>query len=230
MLDALATAARAFGVELNDTQRAQFDRYRTELLAWNERVNLTAIVDPGEVETLHFADSLACLLEPIESQARLLDVGAGAGFPGLPLKIARPDLRLTLLEATGKKARFLEHVAGVLGLDDVEVVNDRAETAPGREAFDLVVARAVGALPVLLELTLPFSRVGGRVLAMKKGPALPAELGSARHALNVLGGELAAPRTYALAGESRQIIVIAKVAATPSEYPRRSGMPAKHPL
>ncbi len=146
------------------------------------------------------------------------------------MKIARPDLRLTLLETTGKKARFLEHVVSVLGLSDVEVVNERAEMFGRREMFDVVVARALGALPVLLELTLPFARLGGRVLALKKGEALEKEIASATRALQILGGELASRRSYDLDGERRQIVVIHKVAPTPPTYPRRPGVPAQHPL
>jgi len=170
------------------------------------------------------------LLEPIAEKARLLDVGAGAGFPALPLKIARPDLRVTLLEATAKKARFLEHLAGMLGLSGVTVVNDRAETFGGREAFEVIVARALAAMPVLLELTLPFCSLGGKVLALKKGAGLPAELASAKHALNILGGEMSDPRVYQLGGEQRQVLVITKVRTTPAAYPRRPGVPSKRPL
>ena len=211
---------------------AAFDRYRDELLDWNQRINLTAVREPSAVDELHFADSLACLLEPLPAGALVLDVGAGAGLPGLPLKIARPDLRLTLLEATGKKARFLEHVVSVLGLEGVTVVNERAETyaAAAREAFDVIVARALAALPTLLELTLPFCRLGGAVLAMKKGAALGEEVASAGRALQVLGGELAPEHTYDLAGEQRAIVVVRKVRPTPPQYPRRPGVPAKNPL
>jgi len=179
---------------------------------------------------LHFLDSLACLLEPIDRGARLLDVGAGGGFPGLPLKIARPDLRLTLLEATGKKARFLEYVVQALGVSDVDILHDRAETAPGAGSFDIVVARALGPMAVLLELTLPFCSIGGKVLAAKKGAGISSELQLAGYALQLLGGELAQPRSYELAGEERQIVVVRKVSATPGGYPRRPGMPAKKPL
>ncbi|MFI5269836.1 MAG: 16S rRNA (guanine(527)-N(7))-methyltransferase RsmG, partial [Chloroflexota bacterium] len=206
--------ARAFGVELDDEQLRQFDRYRDELLDWNQRVNLTAITDPVAVERLHFVDSLACLLEPFPSGARVLDVGAGAGLPGLALKIARSDLDLTLLEATGKKARFLEHVVGTLGLDRAHVVAERAESFTDRESFDIVLARALAALPALLELTLPFCRVGGKVLALKKGAGLAAELDSAAQALQVLGGELAEPRTYDLEGEQSHVVVVVKVRPT----------------
>lgn len=193
-------------------------------------MNLTAITEPEAADRLHFADSLACLLEPIASGAAVLDVGAGAGFPGLPLKIARPDLRLTLLEATGKKARFLEHLAAALSLDGVAIAAERAETFANRDAYDVVVARALASMPALLELTLPFCRQGGVVLALKKGAHLPAELASAGRALTILGGELAAPHSYGLGGESRQVVVVRKVGPTPADYPRRPGLPAKKPL
>lgn len=193
-------------------------------------MNLTAITAPEDVDRLHFLDSLACLLEPIPEGALVLDIGAGAGLPGLALKIARPDLAATLLEATAKKARFLEHIVAVLGLHGVTVVNDRAETAAGRASFDLVVARALAAMPVLLELTLPFCRVGGKVLALKKGAGLAAELASAGRALRTLGGELAGSREYQLDTEQRQVVVVGKIRPTPPGYPRRPGLPAKKPL
>jgi 16S rRNA (guanine527-N7)-methyltransferase len=208
----------------------QFERYRAELLDWNSRVNLTAITQPAAIDRLHFADSLACLLEPIDAGAAVLDVGAGAGFPGLPMKIARPDLRLTLLEATGKKARFLEHLVAALSLDGVTVAAERAETFAEREAFDVVVARALAAMPALLELTLPFCRVGGVVLALKKGARLSAELAAAGRALAILGGQLVEPRAYELEGEPRRLVVVRKVSPTPAGYPRRPGVPAKKPL
>jgi 16S rRNA (guanine527-N7)-methyltransferase len=226
----LRAGAAQFGLSLSDAQLAHFARFRDELLDWNRRLNLTAITHPDDIDRLHFVDSLACLLEPIAEGASVLDVGAGAGFPGVPLKIARPDLQVTLLEATGKKARFLEHAVSVLGLAGVEVIHDRAETAGGRQEYDVVVARALAAMPALLELTLPFCRIGGRVLALKKGTGLPAELASARRALEVLGGELAPPREYELDGEPRQVVVVRKVRPTPAGYPRRPGMPAKKPL
>jgi len=217
-------------VSLDETQLQQFDRYRDELLDWNQRVNLTAITDPTAVDRLHFLDSLACLLSVFPDRADVLDVGAGPGLPGLALKIARPDLSLTLLEATGKKARFLEHVVATLNLDRVRVVAERAESFAGWELFDVVLARALAAMPVLVELTLPFCRVGGNVLALKKGAGLAAELASAAHAFHVLGGELANPCSYDLDGEPRQVVVIRKVRPTPPGYPRRPGMPAKKPL
>lgn len=217
-------------MDLDAAQLQKFDRYRDELVDWNRRVNLTAITDPDAVDRLHFADSLACLLFPISSGAAILDVGAGAGFPGIPLKIARPDLKLTLLEATGKKARFLEHVVTVLSLRDVQVVSERAESFDRREGFDVVVTRALAAMPALVELTLPFCRVGGSVLALKKGASLASELASAGRAVQALGGELLDQHSYELAGERRYVVVVHKSRPTPPEYPRRPGLPAKRPI
>ena len=217
-------------MRLSAAQLAQFARYRDELLDCNQRLNLTAIRDPTAVEELLFLDSLACLLVPVPQGAAVLDVGSGAGLPGLPLKIARPDLQLTLLEATGKKARFLEHVVASLGLADVTVAAERAETASGRGAFDVVAAKAVADMAVLLELTLPFVTDGGLVLAHKKGMRLAEELRRADRALLILGGQLEPPRHYELGGEERQIVVVRKVRPTPPEYPRRPGVPARQPL
>ena len=159
----LKEGARQLGVELNEEQLAGFERYRSELLAWNQRFNLTAIENPEDVTTKHFLDSLSCLSALLTVDDRpvnewfslpltMVDVGSGAGFPGLPLKIAWPELRLTLLEATGKKCRFLEHMAETLDLSKVAVVNARAEDygqGSGREVYDLAVARAVSKLPAL---------------------------------------------------------------------------------
>jgi 16S rRNA (guanine527-N7)-methyltransferase len=217
-------------VELDADQLAQFDLYRAELLDWNQRLNLTAITEPAAVDVLHFADALACLLFPFPQGSSVLDVGAGAGLPGLPLAIVRPDLSVTLLEATGKKARFLTHVSAALGLSNVTVVAERAEAYTPRESFDVVVARALAALPALLELTLPFARVGGAVLAMKKGSALASEVNASTRALAVLGGDLAEPLCYSLGGEPRQVVVARKLLPTPPAYPRRPGLPAKKPL
>ncbi len=210
-LTRLVAAAQDMGLELSEDQLEQFEGYRRELLEWNQRFNLTAIRDPDQIESKHFLDSLACLRLDIPELSRVLDVGAGAGLPGLPMKIARPDIKLTLLEATQKKARFLEHVASTLGLTAVEVVALRAEEFTARESFDLVVARAVAALPSLLELTLPFCRIGGRVVAMKKGEGLEAEVAAAAHALKVLGGRLVDPIQYEVDGEARQLLVVEKI-------------------
>lgn len=229
-------AHRQLGLRLSRSQLSALALYERELLDWNTRFNLTAIRDPQEVHIKHFLDSLTCLLAmretPIE---QLIDVGTGAGFPGIPLKITLPNLQLTLVESVGKKADFCRHVVKILDLPGVEVVQERAETLGQnpdyRERYDWAVARAVAILPVLAEYLLPLVRVGGSMLAMK-GESGPAEAHAAEHALKVLGGHLRQLMPVTLPGvvEERYLVVIDKVAATPDGYPRKVGIPAKRPL
>jgi 16S rRNA (guanine527-N7)-methyltransferase len=242
-MDRLVAGAAALGLPLSDAQRARFARYQALLLDWNTRLNLTAIVEPAAVERLHFLDSLTCALPLLARWGtaaaipplRVIDVGSGAGFPGLPLKLALPQLRLTLLEATGKKAAFLAHVVAELELDGVTVVAERAEVAAHqavhREAYDVALARALATLPVLLELTLPFLRVGGLLVAPRKGD-LAGELARAALALRELGGAARPPQPIALPelADGRALVLVDKVAPTPAAYPRRPGLPAKRPL
>jgi 16S rRNA (guanine527-N7)-methyltransferase len=234
----LRQAARdLLGLELTPEQQEAFERYAHELLTWNEsRVNLTAITEPLAVEIRHFLDSLSVLrVVPLPLRAKVIDVGAGAGFPGLPLRIVCPSVQLTLLEATGKKAVFLEHVVETLTLTNVKVVNARAEEAgqnPAyREQFDLVLARAVAHMPILVEYLLPLCRVGGHCVAMK-GESAAAEIALAENALRLLGGRLAqlTPIELPHVAETHYLVVIEKVAATPHHYPRRPGVPTKKPL
>ncbi len=224
------------GIHLTPQQQEALAIYKRELLAWNKRVNLTAIRDPKTVETKHFLDSLSCLrVTGCPPGLRLIDVGTGAGFPGLVLKIACPSWRVTLVEAVGKKAAFCQHMVNLLGLKEVEVLHARAEElghAPAhREAYDWAVARAVARLPILAEYLLPLVRVGGRMLA-QKGETGPAEAQEAEYAIRVLGGELERVVPVAVPGvaEDRYLIVVHKVAPTPAQYPRRPGIPAKRPL
>ncbi len=192
----LPQAARELlGLELTAEQQQAFERYAQELLAWNEsRVNLTAITDPLAIEMRHFLDSLSILRTgALLPHAKVIDVGAGAGFPGLPLRIVCTGIQLTLLEATGKKTTFLEHMLQYLNLGNVKIVNARAEDAgqdlTHREQYDLVLARAVAHMPILVEYLLPLCRVGGRCIALK-GESAAAEVGVAEHALKLLGGRL----------------------------------------
>ena len=236
-MNELAQYARHLaGLRLTPAQIAAFDRYEKELLVWSERVNLTAIREPEQIRIKHFLDSLTCLCVMREApMERVIDVGSGAGFPGIPLKIIHPSMRLTLVESVGKKAAFCRHIASTLGLEGVEVVQERAEALGQmeayREQFDWALARAVAVMPVLAEFLLPLVRVGGGVLAMK-GETAHAEANTAEHAFRVLGGHLRkiVPVTLPGVAEERFLVVVDKVATTPRGYPRRVGLPSKRPL
>ena len=226
------------GVHLTNAQLEQFRTYYDELIDWNSRVNLTRVTGWNEVVTRHYIDSLTARLALSRNMiegGRFIDIGSGAGLPGVPLKIAFPRLRATLVEATVKKAAFLEHLVTRLGLRDVEVRAGRAETlghqAGFRQGFDFVVARAVSGMAALAELTLPFCRLGGRVIAYKTRGAL-AEISGAATAISTTGGELVEVIEVALPnlGDERRLVVLDKVADTPERYPRRPGVPARRPL
>jgi 16S rRNA (guanine527-N7)-methyltransferase len=229
-------AYQQVGLRLNARQLALLAQYEQELLAWNERFNLTAIRNAEDVRVKHFLDSLTCVPVMRDNPGkRLVDIGTGAGFPGLVLKIVFPGLQLTLVESVGKKADFCRHMAQKLGLENVDVLQERAENIGQllayREQFDWAVARAVAALPVLAEYLLPLVRVGGSMLAMK-GESGPAETHAAGHALQMLGGHLRQLLPVMLPGvaEERYLVIIDKVAATPVRFPRRVGIPSKRPL
>lgn len=237
MLQTLQRGTQQFNLFLTEAQLSAFERYRQELMAWNERVNLTGILDPEEIVVKHFLDSLSVYLALPDrpSTLSLIDVGSGAGFPGLPLKIARPDLRLTLLEATGKKTVFLQHIVETLKLTGVTIVTARAEEAgrrpEHRERYDVAVARAVAPLPVLAEYTLPLVKVGGRVI-LQKGQHPADEVKQATNALGILGGRInrVLPVTVPGLAAERHLVVIQKNKPTPPQYPRRPGLPAKKPI
>lgn len=233
-------ARQRLGLTLTDDQCAAFRAYAETLIEWNRRFNLTAITEPEGVQVKHFLDSLTSLTairkaHPALRDLRLIDVGTGAGFPGLPLKIACPQIRLTLVEATGKKVMFLEHVVTVLKLDSVTVIKARAEAVgqdpAHREKYDWAVARAVAEMPTLAEYLLPLVKVGGKALALK-GESAPAEAQTAEAAIALLGGHLSQLLPVELPGvaETRYLVVLDKVARTPAKYPRRAGVPRKAPL
>lgn len=235
-MERLIQEAQVFGISLNQHQLEQFQGYQTLLLDWNTRVNLTAVRDPEEILIRHFLDSLTCATVTGDLNGRtLIDVGTGAGFPGLPLKILYPTLQLTLLDSVGKKTRFLQAVVDALNLSGVTILTDRAETIgqlpAHRERYDWAVARSVAELRVLVELLLPLCRVGGHALA-QKGANAAAEIEAARYAITRLGGttpQLSSVHLPAIE-EAHHLVVIPKIRATDGRYPRRPGIPAKRPL
>ncbi len=214
----------------------QFIHYRNQLLEWNNQFNLTAIRTPEEIETKHFMDSLSLLPTLQKYQVKsLIDIGTGAGFPGIPLKIVDPSLKLVLVESVEKKANFCRHIIQTLNLKDAGVVVERAETIGQdkayREQFDCTAARAVAALPVLLEYLLPLVHVGGIVIAQKSA-AVEDEIKQAKNACAILGGGTMQVEPIIIPGldAERALVIIEKVKPTPAAYPRRVGLPAKKPL
>ncbi|HCE18429.1 MAG TPA: 16S rRNA (guanine(527)-N(7))-methyltransferase RsmG [Anaerolinea thermolimosa] len=232
----LQEAQSLLQIRLTPRQVALLKRYEEELLEWNTRMNLTAIRDVAGIRIKHFLDSFTCSLawrdRPPES---LIDIGTGAGFPGIPLKILYPTMRLTLVDSIGKKVEFCRHIVETLGLENVEVIQARAEelgqNRAYREHFEWAVARAVAQMNVLAEYLLPLVRVGGAALA-QKGESAPAEAHASENAIRLLGGRLRqlVPVTLPGVAEERFLIIIDKIAATPQNYPRRVGVPARNPL
>lgn len=229
-------AQALFNVHLTGRSVLALSTYEKELLSWNQKFNLTAIRDVEGIRTKHFLDSFSCVLAwKANPPSRLIDVGTGAGFPGIPLKILYPSMQVTLVESVGKKAMFCQHIVELLRLDGVEVLNARAETVgqdpAHREKYDWAVARAVAKLNVLSEYLLPLVKVGGTMLA-QKGESGPAEVQSAEHAIKLMGGKLGQVIPLNLPGvvEDRYLVLVDKVHAAPPKYPRKAGMPNKEPL
>jgi 16S rRNA (guanine527-N7)-methyltransferase len=253
-MEILREGARTLGLHLTAEHVRAFQVYSQELQAWNRRFNLTTVTRHEDVQVKHFLDSLTCLLAfPMASSERVeclpnvvplsnrdtpllcVDVGTGAGFPGLPIKIMRPALRMTLLESSQKKVSFLQHVVARLGLSGVEFLWARAEEVGQdphyRERYDLVLARAVADMTVLVEYCLPLCRKGGCFVA-QKGVDIEQELSDAQPAVQLLGGQVREVKKVTLPGlrEPRALVLIDKVQQTPIAYPRRPGMPGKRPL
>ena len=221
---------------LSDQQKEQFERYFELLVEWNEKINLTAITDKEEVYLKHFYDSIAPILQGLipNENIKLLDIGAGAGFPSLPMKILYPQLDVTIIDSLNKRINFLQLLAHELDLDDVHFYHGRAEDLAQdknfRAQYDFVTARAVARMQVLSELTIPYLKVGGKLLALKASNA-PEELLEAKNALNLLFSKVEDNLSYVLPnGDPRYITVVEKKKETPNKYPRKAGMPNKRPL
>ena len=233
MKEILQRTAARFAIDLNEEQSLKLERYAEILLDWNQRMNLTAVTDPEDIALKHFADSLLGA-KYLPKGVSLCDVGTGAGFPGIPLKIFRPDLRLTLMDSLNKRILFLREVVADLALDGVEEIHIRAEDAGKsplyREKFDVVTARAVARLNTLCEYTLPLVRVGGFFLAYKG--VCEEELAESARAIEILGGQLEKTEVFTLSDEEnrRTLIRICKVKATPKAYPRGKNRERTAPL
>ncbi|MFC1921247.1 16S rRNA (guanine(527)-N(7))-methyltransferase RsmG [Chloroflexota bacterium] len=238
-MEKLISGAEKLGLSLNEGQLERFEKFYREMVDWNQRMNLTSITGYKEVQVNHFLDSLTVTLEMNKYTGseglQIIDVGAGAGLPGIPLKIVMPDIRLVLLEATAKKTGFLNHLLEVLELGDVEIITGRAEDAAQTEEhrgkYDTVLSRGVAPLATLAELTLPFCKHGGNFIAHKKGD-IKQEMAEAENAINTLGGKLreVIPVNLKEFPDKRCLVIIDKITETPNKYPRRSGMPAKRPV
>jgi len=233
----LARLAAERSLRLTDRQLGQFETYYRLLIEWNEKMNLTAITEKEDVFVKHFYDSLTlCFHFPMDRVRTMADIGSGAGFPGIPVKIACPGIRLTIVDSLRKRIVFLQELCKALGLEGVDCVHARAEDAARsrehRDRYDLVAARAVARLNVLAELCLPFAAKGG-VFAAMKGPGADAELAEAKFAVAELGGEWTETVRFTLPNAEqaeRNIVFIRKTKPTPAKYPRKAGIPLKAPL
>ena len=220
--------------KLNDRQKDQFSKYMELLLDWNEKINLTAITEKDQIVLKHFIDSLT-ISDLIDNDSKVIDVGTGAGFPGIPLKIYNETLRITLVDSLNKRVNFLNEVIKELDLKNISAKHARAEEFARlnnqRECYDYAVSRAVANLSTLVEYLLPFVRVGGKCICMK-GPNIEEELNNSKNALKLLGGEIEEVKGLVLPDSEmeRKIVIIKKIRKTDKNYPRKAGMPSKKPL
>lgn len=224
----LKVSAEKLDLELSKEQYSQFERYKELLQEWNEKMNLTTITDDEEIYRKHFIDSIKAFeFKPLLEAKKVIDVGTGAGFPGFPIKIMKPEIQLTLLDSLNKRLNFLKEVSSTLNLTDVEFVHSRAEDGGNnklyREQYDVAVSRAVANLTLLTELCLPYVKVGGYFLALK-GPAVEVELKEAEFAINKLGGQVLEVREVEIEGTElkHNLLIIEKVSRTPKGFPRSS--------
>lgn len=230
----MKTASNDVGLEFTEGQYEQFIKYMRLLQEWNEKINLTAIAEPKEVILKHFIDSLT-INKYLKENATLADVGTGAGFPGIPLKILRPDIKVTLVDSLNKRINFLNEVIEKLNLEDIVTVHSRIEdfgkNKSYREKFDYVTARAVANLAVLSEYLIPIAKIGGKCVCMK-GSNVEEEIEFGKKAINVLGGKIEKVDEFVLPDSdiSRNVIILSKIKNTPARFPRKAGIPSKEPL
>ena len=222
------------GITLSEIQLKQFYNYMNLLIEWNKKINLTAITEPNEIILKHFVDSLT-ISKYISDGTRVVDVGTGAGFPGIPLKIVRQDVEITLLDSLQKRINFLDEVIRELNLEKIETIHSRVEDFGKdkryREKFDIATSRAVANLATLSEYLLPLVKVGGKVISMK-GSLIEEELENSKNAIKILGGKIEKVDEFNLPNSdiSRNIVLIDKIKETPNKYPRKAGEPSKKPL
>ena len=235
-MERLREKAAALGIKLSDHQLEQFETYYEMLVEKNKVMNLTAITEKNEVIDKHFADSLALIKSGVSlTGQKILDIGTGAGFPGIPLKIAFPELEIVLLDSLNKRIKFLNEVIEALGLEKITAIHGRAEDFAKqkeyREQFDYVVSRAVANLTVLSEYCLPYVKVGGHFISYKS-EKINEESIAAKHAIGLLGGKVTGQREFMLPESDiyRNLFIIEKVKETPKKYPRKAGLPAREPL
>ena len=218
--------------DLNDEQIEEFKKYLELLIEWNKKINLTSITEENEVITKHFADSLS-IQKYIKDNSKVIDVGTGAGFPGIPLKISNSSLEITLLDSLNKRINFLNTIIQELHIEKIKTIHGRAEdfghNLDYREKFDYAVCRAVAKLNVLAEYMLPYLKIGGTFICMK-GPNIEEEIEIAQKALKILGGKIEKIESFELEGNQRNIIIIKKEKNTPKNFPRKSGIPSKQPI
>lgn len=232
----LLKGVSSLGLDLSDDKLDKFDKYKELLKEWNTKINITAITDDDEIDIKHFLDSLTPFLTDIfHGKKKVIDIGTGGGFPGLPLKIANPDLDLTLMDSLNKRIIFLKEVISQLGLDGIEAIHGRAEELsikPSyREQYDVAVSRAVASLDTLSEYCIPFVKPGGYFVSMK-GPEIDEELALSKNAIKILGGKLVDKKLVQIPGSDivHSLIIIEKIGKTPTKYPRGGGKPRKNPL
>jgi len=230
----LLNKAKMLNVELSETQVNQFYTYMKMIQEWNEKINLTAILEPKEMILKHFIDSIT-ILGDIKENAKIVDIGTGAGFPGIPIKIVRPDTEIVLLDSLNKRINFLNNVIEELKLEKIKTIHSRAEdfgaNNQNREAFDVAVSRAVAPMNVLLEYLLSTVKVGGICICMK-GPEIDEEIEESKNAAKILGGKIEKIQKIELvnSGNQRTLINVKKINITPNKYPRNAGTPSKKPL